>query len=261
MTGRRFDLFLFAASPEIAAAADAAGIDGLVVDWENQGKRGRQAGHDTQINHQTVRDLEEIRRATSSKVVCRINALGSWTADEVESAIAGGADELLLPMVRTADDVRRSLEIVDGRRPLGILIETTDAVRDAHAFDALGISRAYVGLNDLAIERRTENLFDALADGTVEAVRERVRAPFGFGGLTIPGGGRPIPCALLINEMARLQCDFTFLRRSFLRDVPLDAFGPAIGRIRHAIDAASHRSHEEMTASQRELAGMVAAAR
>jgi hypothetical protein len=41
---------------------------------------------------------------------------------------------------------------------------------------------------------------------------------FGFGGLTAADAGHPVPCRLLIEEMARLRCDFTFLRRSFRRD-------------------------------------------
>jgi len=42
---------------------------------------------------------------------------------------------------------------------------------------------------------------------------------FGFGGLTLPGYGDPLPGRSLYSEMARLDCRFTFLRRSFYRDL------------------------------------------
>ena len=63
-----------------------------------------------------------------------------------------------------------------------------------------------------------QNLFMAVVDGTVERVRKHSRVPFGFAGLALPECGSPIPCQLLIGELARLNCHFSFLRRSFYRD-------------------------------------------
>jgi len=78
----------------------------------------------------------------------------------------------------------------------------------------------YVGLNDLAISRGTPCIFTALTDGTVERLREAFAdTPFGFGGLTVVELGHPIPCLRLLEEMARLRSSFTFLRRSFRRDI------------------------------------------
>jgi hypothetical protein len=76
-----------------------------------------------------------------------------------------------------------------------------------------------VGLNDLAIDRACPNIFQAVIDGTVENIRQAFTVPFGFAGLTLPDRGFPIPCRLLIGEMARLKCQFSFLRRSFHRDI------------------------------------------
>jgi hypothetical protein len=229
----RFELLLFADSAPVAAAA--TDLDGLVVDWESRGKAQRQAGYDTQVNHHTLAHLRQVRAATSLPVTCRINSHGPHTLEEVEAALGEGANEILLPMVRQVDEVERTLQAVRGRAPLAILIETTDAVQRRAELGALPLSRIYVGLNDLAIDRGARNIFTAVVDGTVEDIRGHIRVPFGFGGLTLPHLGHPVPCHLLIAEMARLRCSFSFLRRSFLRDVPADQFGAAALTIRKAM--------------------------
>jgi 2-keto-3-deoxy-L-rhamnonate aldolase RhmA len=246
------ELFLFTARPEVARAASAAGIDALIVDWEHRGKRRRQAGADTEITRDTAEDLQRVRAATDAHLICRIDAYGWQTSEEVERAIACGADELLLPMVRRTADVESVLEIVDGRCPTGILVETVEAVQHAKELAALRISRAYVGLNDLAIDRGTPSIFTAVADGTVERVRSAFSVPFGFAGLTLPDRGRPIPCRLLLADMARLGSDFAFLRRSYRADVDqVSGHGRAVAAIGSAFRAARLR-HADAVRRDRE---------
>ncbi|HSH77266.1 MAG TPA: aldolase/citrate lyase family protein, partial [Herpetosiphonaceae bacterium] len=169
-----FELLLFSTDTDFVARAASAGVDGFIVDWEYRGKERRQAGADTQINRDTLVDLRRVRAATQRRVICRINGWGSTTAREVEQAIDGGVDEILLPMVRGAAEVERVLELVRGRCGLGILVETLPAARHITSFGRLPLSRVYVGLNDLAIARRTANIFVPLVDGTLEHVRRQV---------------------------------------------------------------------------------------
>lgn len=213
------DLLLFSIDPSWGADVVAAGATGIVVDWERRGKARRQLGEGTQINADTPEDLTRMRAATDGWLLCRINGFGSWTGAEVEEAIARGADEILLPMVRTATEVDRVLDLVEGRCGLGILIETQDAVDRTAELARLPLSRIYVGLNDLRIDRRSVQLFRPLVDGTVDAVRSQVTQPFGVGGLTLPGSGFPVPSDLLAAELVRAGADFTFLRRSFTADM------------------------------------------
>lgn len=213
------DLFVFTVDPPRAHALVAAGAAGVIVDWERRGKARRQLGEGTQINSDTPADLSRVRAATDGRVVCRVNGHGPWTAAEVEDAIARGADEVLLPMVRTPEEVDRTLDAVRGRCGLGILVETQDAVDRAAELAARPLCRVYVGLNDLRIDRRSTELFRPLVDGTVDAVRSVVRSPFGVAGLTLPGCGSPIRTELLAAELVRLGTDFTFLRRSFHADM------------------------------------------
>lgn len=213
------DLFLFTVDPTWGPDVVAAGVAGVIVDWERRGKARRQLGEGTQINADTADDLTTMRAATDGRLLCRVNGYGPWTAGEVEEAVARGADEILLPMVRTADEVDRTLDLVDGRCGLGILIETQDAVARAAELVRRPLSRVYVGLNDLRIDRRSVELFRPLVDGTVDGVRATVPQPFGVGGLTLPGRGSPVPGDLLAAELVRLGADFTFLRRSFTADI------------------------------------------
>jgi hypothetical protein len=214
------DLFVFSVAPAFVSAVVTAGATGVVVDWERRGKARRQAGEGTQINEDTPADLTRVRAATDGgTVLCRINGYGDWTAAEVDEAVERGADELLLPMVRTPEQVDRTLDLVGGRCGLGILVETQSAVQQAAALAARPLSRVYLGLNDLRIDRGSTALFEPLVDGTVDAVRAAVPGAFGVAGLTLPECGDPVPSRLLAGELARLGADFTFLRRSFLADV------------------------------------------
>jgi hypothetical protein len=167
-----------------------------------------------------------MRAAVVARLICRLDPVGPWTPEQLEPALCLGADEVLVPMVRRAEEVEHVLGLARGRCGVGILVETVDALANARALAILPVCRIYLGLNDLAIERGTRSIFTALTDGTVESLR-RICAdvPFGFGGMTIPEAGKPIPAILLLGELVRLGADFTFLRRSFWRDVARDAAG------------------------------------
>lgn len=254
-----FELLLFCADPARARRAERAGVDGLLVDWETAGKHRRQHGADTEINHDTVEDLKRVRQSVRGRVICRVNAPGPWTGRELEVAIEAGADEVLVPMVRSAHELERILDQIRGRCAVGCLIETSEAVARCHEIGSLPLARVYVGLNDLAIDRGTPSIFSAVADGTLERVREAICAPFGFGGLTLPELGEPVPCRSLIGEMARLGCEFSFLRRSYKRDVPANAQLPAIRRIREALAAASLRDEPAVRRDRRRLIEVITA--
>src|SRR5215218_8192922 len=213
------DLFLFTVDAAFGGDVVAAGAAGIIVDWERRGKARRQAGEGTQINSDTPADLSRMRAATDGRVLCRVNGWGPWTPGEIDEAVARGADEVLLPMVRRPEDVDRALDAVAGRCGLGILVETQDAVARVRDLVRRPLSRLYLGLNDLRIDRGSDNLFTPLVDGTADAVRAAVPGAFGVGGLTLPGGGFPVDGTVLAAELVRAGADFTFLRRSFTADM------------------------------------------
>jgi hypothetical protein len=237
-----------------------SGAAGVVVDWERRGKRRRQAGADTQVNGDTPADLAGVRAATSGRVLCRVNGWGPWTPAEIELAASLGADEVLLPMVRAVEEVDAALEVVAGRCGLGILVETTDAVRAVDELARRPLSRVYVGLNDLMIDRGGGCLFAALVDGTADRVRTATRAaglPFGVAGLTRPDAGHPVPCRLLIGELARVGASFTFLRRSFHADTAGRPLSGEVRAILGAVREARCRPADQVAADRADLERVV----
>jgi 2-keto-3-deoxy-L-rhamnonate aldolase RhmA len=242
----------------MARAVVDAGAAGVVIDWERRGKVARQAGADTQINAHTPADLAAVRAAQPGRILCRVNRWSPTTPAEIDSAIALGADEVLLPMVRRPDEVDAALAAVDGRCGLGILVETADAVREVDALVGRPLTRIYVGMNDLMIDRGSPSLFEALVDGTVDRVAIAATAagiPFGVAGLTRPDAGAPIPCRLLLAALARLGASFTFLRRSFWADTAGRDLGIEVPRILAAAAAAAPTAadHADLVARVAEL--------
>ncbi len=254
----RLEPFLFSADPVLVSAVASAElpaqrrVTAVVVDWERSEKTQRQAdaekiiGITTQIAPDSPADLDRIVEVSAMPVLCRIDAWQRCGREDLGRAIEGGAAEVILPMVHGPEEVAEALEMAAGRVGVGVMIETVDAVRAAEEIAALPISRAYVGLMDLAIERRTPDIFEPLYDGLLEAMsRTFQRVPFGFGGLTVPGRGDPVPTRLLAAEMVRLGCAFTFLRRSFIRDAK-DNPGSGVGAIRKMIQQMNNRRPDQI---------------
>lgn len=251
------DLFLFTVDPQRAASVVRAGAAGVVVDWEHRGKERRQLGEGTEVNAHTPEDLARVRAGTHGRVLCRVDAAGPHTPAQVDLAVELGADEVLLPMVRAPREVDAALEAAAGRCGVGILVETVDAVACVDALARRPLSRVYLGLNDLRIDRRSSSLFAPLVDGTADAVRRAVQVPFGVAGLTRVDGGSPVPTRLLAAELARLDASFTFLRRSFTADVAPHQVAVEVPRMLAEVERARGRDAEQVAADRLELASAV----
>ncbi|WP_143828841.1 aldolase/citrate lyase family protein [Dyadobacter fermentans] len=245
-----FQLFLFTTDPAMVRKAISAGVDGIIVDWENQGKKLRQENFDTQINYDTYDDLCRVREVTpSGRLICRINGFSEeHTPVEVDMALRAGADEIFLPMVRNIREARQTCDMIAGRTGFSILIETASALECMNELSSLPLRRAYVGLNDLHIQQNSKNIFVPLMNDTVANIRRNFQIPLGAGGVTYPPSGMPIASQYLINEYARLGIDFSFLRRTFIRDHALHSMEHMVQQIRQSYQIAASRSGEEVAA-------------
>ncbi len=257
MKAKDFDLLLFSTNLELITEAVRAGIVGIIVDLEDAGKKKRQEGFDTHIGMNTFDDLIRVRMNTDSYLICRINPFGNETYAEIQQCIDAGVDEIFLPMVRTVGEVERSLNYTKRQCRLSILIETMEAARSAAALGSLPISRVYVGLNDLAIDRRVSNIFTSLVDGTVEDILAQLSVPYGFGGITLPTLGSPVPAPLFMAEMVRLGCSFGFLRRSFLRDVANKRLIDEVPKIKRAIEELESRNQAQRETDRLEFLSLI----
>jgi 2-keto-3-deoxy-L-rhamnonate aldolase RhmA len=240
-------LFLFTTDLVLAQKAQDAGIDYVLVDWERKGKTDRQAGHDLEINKDSPEDVRRLSQNLDIPVTVRVNPIGDYTADEVGLAIECGAKVIMLPMSKSINDVKKFLNIVNNRTKTLIQIETSEMTNLVQEFSKLPWDFAHVGLNDLMLAKGYNSIWQAVHDGTVEQICEHLKGrQYGFGGITVLGGGNPIPFNLILNEMVRLGCSMGILRRSFKAEIIDRDMKSEIEIIRMWIKSAKKRGPESI---------------
>ena len=83
--------------------------------------------------------------------------------------IEAGADLLMLPYFKTAEEVQTFVKYVDGRAKTVLLVETPEAAAIAENLVKIpGIDEMFIGLNDLSLGYGKNFMFELLLDGTVE---------------------------------------------------------------------------------------------
>lgn len=243
------DILLFTADPALACRALAAGVSGVVIDWEARADDARRAAVSLEDTPDTVDDLRAVAAVAGAPIYCRLNRPGSRLRAEIDTAVDGGATHLIVPMIERAVEVEQVLGLVGGRAAVGIMIETEPACQAVESIAALPVDFVYVGLLDLAISRGEGNPFRALADGTADRVREAFAGTrFGIGGVTTVDAGHPVPAIDLLGELARLDTDFAFARRSFLRDTAGRDLAAECRRIDTAWQALGERDAAQVVA-------------
>lgn len=230
--------------PEIAKAAQTAGVDWIFVDLETLGKHDRQGHLDTVISRHTIDDVKAVRSVLSnSQLLVRTNPLHNGSVSEIDSVIAAGADIVMLPFFTTADEVIKFLSIVDGRAQTCLLLETPEAVDNlADVVELSGIDYVHIGLNDLHLGYDLDFMFEPLINGTVDHIASMLRqsgVEFGFGGIARLGEGT-LAAERILAEHRRVGSNMVILSRSFLNTT--DSAGPQdleilfrreVQRIRH----------------------------
>lgn len=210
---------------EVAKIAENAGTDRIFIDMEYIGKAKRQFGLNTVQSHHTIQDIRNIKAVlTRAELMVRINPIHEASAEytsseqEVNDAIEAGADILMLPYFKSAEEVRRFIQYTGGRAKIFPLLETPEA---ADAVDEIlkleGIDEIHIGINDLSLGYGKNFMFEMLADGTVERLCGKIKdagIPFGFGGIASPGKGL-LPAEYIIGEHYRLGSTRVILSRSF----------------------------------------------
>lgn len=210
---------------DIALIAQKAGVDRIFVDLEYIGKTDRQGGMDTVQSKHTLEDVKNIAQVlTTSELLVRINPIHEETNEylgsqkEINKAIENGADILMLPYFKSAQEVRKFVSFVNKRVKTMLLVETIQAVECLDEILSIdGIDSIHIGLNDLSLGYGKQFMFELLTDGTVEKLCSKFREkniPYGFGGIASLGKGT-IPAEMIIKEHYRLGSVCAILSRSF----------------------------------------------
>ena len=133
---------------------------------------------DTVQSHHVPEDIAKVRAAIGNKaeIMARVNPLNPNSQAEIDASIENGADVIMLPMWRTADDLRQLVRMVNGRAKVMPLLETDTAAE--HLPEALtvpGIDQMHIGLNDLHLCYHQRFMFQLLTDGTVDRLCAELR--------------------------------------------------------------------------------------
>ncbi|MDE6218794.1 MAG: aldolase, partial [Muribaculaceae bacterium] len=103
-------------NPVIAQIAQDAGVDRIWIDLETLGKEQRQAGLNTVKSKHSIADIRRIRPLLDkSELMVRVNPLNPESRKEIDEVVEAGADYIMLPMYRTAEDVAEFIGMVGGR--------------------------------------------------------------------------------------------------------------------------------------------------
>jgi hypothetical protein len=259
--GDTFRLTLLTNDAALAAAADRAGIDRIGVDLERLGKTQRQAGLDTRLSDHRVEELEGIGKSVKqAKLFARLNSLHPGSGGEVETALAYGAQVLMLPYFHSAAEVETFTGYVRGRASVVLLLETAPAlVRIREILAVPGIDEVMIGLNDLRIELGVPSHFEVLASPLLDLVaREVQNAKLAF---SVGGVGRtddtslPVPPDLVLAQFPRLNATGAWISRSFVRNMPpgWDMAG-AVVAVRRRLDEWARAAPEALERARDELA-------
>jgi hypothetical protein len=222
-----FTLTVITRDRELAARADAAGIDRIGVDVERLVKYERQ-GHipDARISNHELGDLAALRPCVRrAALFARLNSLHARSSDEVREAVDAGATVVMLPYFSAAPEVERFVRLVDGRARTVLLLETAAAVVRLHEILQVdGIDEVMVGLNDLRLSAGLASPFELVVSDVMASIAQQVLArgcAFGFGGLARAGDqALPVPSELVIAQHARLRSTSAWLSRSFFGATP-----------------------------------------
>ena len=211
--------------PEIAAIAEAAGVDRIFVDMEYIGKHLRQGGMDTVQCRHTHADVKNIANTIEkAELLVRCNPIHDETAEnmsskeEIDGIVENGGQIIMLPYFKTAKEVETFVRLVDGRAKTFPLVETREAAENIdEILQVDGIDEIYVGLNDMSLAYGYKFMFQLLANGTVDRLAEKFREKnltFGFGGIASLTGGM-LPGSFVLKEHYRLGSRRVILSRSF----------------------------------------------
>jgi 2-keto-3-deoxy-L-rhamnonate aldolase RhmA len=204
---------------EIAAEAHLAGIDRIFVDLEILGKIERQGHLNTVISYHTMEDISKIRKVIKdSELLVRVNPIHEGSSEEINEVISRGADVVMLPMFKTAQEADYFVRCVGGRAKTCLLLETAQAfTRIDQILEIKGIDEIYIGLNDLHLSMHLDFMFEPLSSGIVEYICKKVKAKgikYGFGGIANLGKGM-LPAELILAEHYRLGSEMVILSRAF----------------------------------------------
>jgi HpcH/HpaI aldolase/citrate lyase family len=254
-----FVLTLWTDDPELAARADAAGVNRIGVDLERLGKSERQRGMGTWISPHGYEDLDAVAAALSNaELFARLDPFHAGTARQLDEVLDRRGEVVMLPMAESPSEAREFTGLVDGAATVVLLVETREGIRRLPELVGIdGVDEVHIGLNDLALSLGVRNRWLALAGDLVVRAGSIVTGAgkrFGLGAVGRPGDrGLPIPVDLVYAQYPRTGATAALLSRSFFRDGPGEDLATDVALLRSELSAWSARDEAERTAAHAAL--------
>ncbi len=259
--GKDFCLTLLTDDAHLAGAADRAGVNRIGIDLEYLGKSERQAGLNTRIERHDWTGLARVSSVLHrADLFVRINPIHAGTEVEIETALELGAQVLMLPAFRTAEEAGIFVRTIRGRARASLLVEMAPAVvRIREILEVPGIDEVMIGLNDLRLTLGVANHFEVLASPLAEMLAEEVRRkglPLAVGGVgRVDDCLMPIPPDVVYAQYPRLGATGAWIARVFTEAVPSGwDFTDAILALRNRLSEWAAASPEDLENAQVELA-------
>ena len=205
--------------PEIAKIADETGVNRVWIDLEVNGKEERQKNLDTVKSKHKISDIGKVKKVLkNAQLIVRVNSIYEDSEKEINAVVEQGADIIMLPYFKTAEEVKKFINIVNNRAKVCLLLETPEAVENIDEILKLNnIDEIHIGLNDLHLGYKMNFMFELLSNGIVEKICNKIKEkkiPYGFGGIARVGTGT-LPAEHIIIEHYRLGSQIVILSRSF----------------------------------------------
>lgn len=198
---------------------DEMDIDRIFIDLEKLGKFERQGHLDTHISQHEIHDIIKAKNVIkNTELLVRINPINIKTKEEIDLVIKYGADIIMLPMFKTANEVKTFVDFVNKRAKISLLLETSQAfVRLDEILEIEGIDEIHIGLNDLHLSLGLDFMFELMSTDIVEIIAKKVKQKgiiLGIGGIARVGEGL-LPAEVIIKEHYRLGSEIAILSRTF----------------------------------------------
>ena len=263
---RRFRLTMLTRDPSWAAAGCAAGIDLIGVDVERLGKVARQAHiSDARINDHELSDLPILRRAApTAKLWARLNPLHCGSQNEIDSAIAFGAQVLTQPQFRTGADVEEFRGLVAGRARIIPLLEDAAALNDLDAvLKVCGDDEMMVGLNDLARSLGLKHPLQLAVSpilGEIGHAARKAGVAWGFGGVAAPYPRPDLPIQPddLLSRYATTGATAAWISRSMMNAIEPDQLSEHVDALRGRLSYWRSASTDALAAAEERLERQIA---
>lgn len=234
------DLIYITDNPEEVEIAVAAGISFIMVDLEHIGKAKRQAGKNTRISSHSISSIAAIQKivgTSQSSLIVRCNSLDVISHSEIRGINSSEAEFTMVPMIRSATDIKQAYSLLGRSKKLIFLLETATSYvyRDDIVSELKEGDICYLGLNDMSIEFKLTHMMDLYKYDVIKdfaCTFNKWGIQFGVGGIGIPSKTYTMPVRDIVACQKAYNSTLSILTRDWSDIILSEDFALSINDLR-----------------------------